>query len=107
MTRSRRKVPYAILLSGIKVWIVWTRYSAVWGSDLIFAAAFLAIVPIIVQDVSIVAGAHIRTNRIPAFVHAAAVVNRTFVDVGDEDGGEATLLHRIVGTKFDTHFIAF
>lgn len=106
MTRCRCKMPHAILFPRIVIGIVRTGYDAVWRRDFVFAAALFAIESIVVQDVSIVAWAHIWTNRVPTFVHTAAIIYRTFVNVCDEDSGETTLLNRIVRTEFNAHFIA-
>lgn len=107
MTRRRCKVPHAVLFPRIVIGIVGTRYGAIWRCNFIFTAALFAIESIVMQDVSIVARAHIRSNRVSAFVHTAAVIHCTFVDVCDKNGGEATLLHGIVRTKFDAQFVAF
>lgn len=106
MSWGRCETPYTIRLFRVRQRVIWTRYVAEGCIDFVLAAAFFAIAPILVQNVSIVAGAYERADVVPTLVHAAAIIRRTFVDVCDEYGGEATLLHRFIRTEFDAHSVA-
>lgn len=48
---------------------------------LVFASTFLAVVPIFVQNITIVTRTHVRSDCVGAFVHAAAIVHSTLVDI--------------------------
>ena len=93
MSGRGRKVPNAVLLAGVIIRIVGRGDRARGCRYFVFAAALLAVVAVIVQGETVVAGAVIRADRIFALVLTAAVVVRALVHVREEDRREAGLLH--------------
>ena len=89
MSGRGRKVPHAVLAARVIIRIIRRGDRTHGRRYFVFAAAFLAIVPVIVQGESVVAGAMIRADRIFALVLTAAVVVRALVHVREEDRCEA------------------
>ena len=69
------------------------------------AGALLAAVPVGVQHETVLTVAFVGADRVLADVLAAAVVGRALVQIGEEVGREAGLLHRIVSGEFYSHLI--
>lgn len=87
------KVPDAVFLAGIIIRVIRRGDRARGRCYFVLAAAFLAVVSVIVEGKSIVTGAVIRADRIFALVLTAPVVVRALVHVREEYRREAGLLH--------------
>ena len=61
-----------------------------------FATAFLTVVTVFVQSEAVVARTHVRADGVTTFLLTAAVVDGALVLVGEVNGGEACLLHRVI-----------
>lgn len=100
-------MPHTVFVRGIVVGVVGTGDLSVGRSHFVLAATLSTIVAIFVQHVSVVAGAQIRANCILALVLTPAVVDCALVDVGEEDGGESTLLYGAVRGELNPQHIRF
>ena len=72
-------MPDALFASRIRMWVVGTENFSVGRAYLMFTATFFAVVAVLVQRESIMAGAHIRADRVAALLLTTSVVYRTFV----------------------------
>lgn len=106
MSRGGGEVPDALLAGRIRVGIVGAEHFAVGRADFVFAAALLAVVAVLVQGETVVARAQVGADGVAALLLAAAVVDGALVHVGEVDGGEARLLHRIVRREVDAQHVA-
>lgn len=71
-----------------------------------FAFTLLAIVPILMQRIAIVAEAHVRADSIAALMLTAAIVGRALVDVSEENCSEAGALYSFIRMEFNAQRIA-
>ena len=72
-------MPDALFARRIRMRIVRTENLAVRSADLMLTASLFAVVAIFVERESVVAGTHVRTDRITAFLLASAVVHCTLI----------------------------
>ena len=84
MTRRGREEPDAVLAARIRVGVVGRGDVPLGRGDRVLAPALLAVVPVLLQDEAVVAGADVRADRVLADVLAAAVFHGAFVLVGEE-----------------------
>jgi hypothetical protein len=106
MSRGCGEMPNAFLAGRIGVRVVRAENFAVRRPNFVFASAFLAVVTVFVQRESVVARAHVRADGVATFLLTAAVVDGALVLVGEVNGGEARLLHRVIRSKFDAQDVA-
>ena len=96
MSRGCGEMPNAFLARRIGVWVVWAENVSVRCPNFMFATAFLTVVTVFVQSEAVVARTHVRADGVTTFLLTAAVVDGALVLVGEVNGGEACLLHRVI-----------
>lgn len=95
VTRLRGEMPDAIFTAGIIIRVVRRSDRPHGRGDLVFATALLAIVAVIVQRETVVAGALIRTYSVFALVLTTAIVIGALVHIREKHGGEARFLDAV------------
>ena len=79
MTGSGGEVPDALFASRIRMWVVGAEDFSIRRTYLMFTATFFAVVPVLVQRESIMAGAHVRADRVAALLLTTSVVHSALI----------------------------
>ena len=79
MARSGSEMPDTFFTRWVRVWVIGTKHFTERSPDLVLAASFFAVVAIFMQCESIVAGTHVRTDCVAAFLLASSVIHGTLV----------------------------